>query len=687
MRTHFRPSRAPSRLGRRVLHLAGAAALLAGTLAIGTTTAATAQTGTGDGQAPAGVGPNAFTVTPTTLDVMTGPDDSVAVTLDLDIYLPANATAATPQPAMLHTHGFGGAKDNAESVANATYFASKGYVVITHSTQGFGASTGCIGLDSTDYDAKNVGAIVDLLASMPEVATDGPGDPKVGLLGGSYGGGLQGGAAFLDPRIDAIAPGRTWNALQYSLVPNNWVIDPATDLFDLMAHEQGVFKQTWTSLFFASGASRGAPGGSCDPINQQLAYPGALPCPGFVPEICPIYASLTTTGNSLDGQRDVIFKTSIEQYIDELTVPTLVVQGLPDTLFTPTEATATYTALRDRGVPAAMIWISSGHGGYFSVPGEAEAYTGQFADDPEGFANSYLPRRTLQWFEKHVRGVEVDTGPAFAWFRDWVEYDVAATGGTAAPAYGTATDYPAIEPTTLFVDGASGNLRANAADVTEGSLSFLNPAGGLPAAYTETPNFSGPGASPNLAGPVTEIPTQNIVLSTAPAEEDLEFTGIPTATLNLSSANPAADIRFFAKIYEVDAAGGRTLLRRQVAASRIPVSAAAEGPVTVLLPPVADRIEAGHRIEVVLAATDLAYYNERLPNQIVVSSSPDNPSVLSLPLRSLSAPVVAPPAPPPPLPTNGPDDDPAPLPVTGGGLALVGLAALASSRLLGRTRD
>ncbi|MFT5223672.1 MAG: dienelactone hydrolase, partial [Glaciecola sp.] len=388
----------------------GAFGALVGLLTAGLAPAALAQRASSTsagatGEASAGVGPSTWTVTATTLDVLTGPDDDIPVTLDLDVYLPSSATTTNPAPAMLHTHGFGGDKANGESVANAEYFASKGYVVITHSTQGFGGSTGCIGLDSTDYDAKNVAKIVDLLATMPEVATNGPGDPKVGLLGGSYGGGLQGGAAYLDSRIDAISIGRSWNALQYSLVPNNWVLDPEANMYDLIGHEQGVFKQQWTTMFFGVGSAAPAQNtGGCDPFSQQLAYPGAVPCSGFIPEICPIYASLTSTGNTLAGQREVIFKTSIANYIDQVNAPTMLVQGMPDTLFTPTEAAATYTALKKRGVPSTMIWHNGGHGGYNGNPGEAEAYNGSWVDRPSEFANAYLPRRTLQWFEKYVRG-------------------------------------------------------------------------------------------------------------------------------------------------------------------------------------------------------------------------------------------------------------------------------------------
>ncbi len=668
---------------RSMVVAVGALALTTATTAVSARSTATLDAiGTGEG--PAGPGPDTWTVVASTVDTLTGPARDIPVTLDIDVWMPSSATTATPAPAIIHTHGFGGNKANNESLANAAFMASFGYVVITHSTQGFGGSSGCIGLDSTDYDAWNVRAMVDLLASMPEVAQNAPGDPKVGLMGGSYGGGLQGGAAFLDDRIDAIAIGRSWNALQYSLVPNNWVIDPDTTMFNLIGHEQGVFKQQWTSLFFGFGTSQPPSGnGGCDPITQQTEFPGAVPCLGFVPEVCPIYASLTSTGNSLPEHRETITRTSIATYIDQVTVPTMVSQGLTDTLFTATDAAATFTAQRQADVPTAMIWHQSGHGGYFSPPGEAEPYTGRWDDTPESqaeFAKAYLPRRYLNWMEKHVRGVEVDTGPAFTWFRDWVEYDVNQTGGTAAPAYGSATDFP--DPTmpvmTLHLDPETSSLVEDASGV-DGFASFLNPPGGAPAAYTETANFTGDSGQGSSQAP-TEIDGQHVMFTSAPMGVDMEFTGIPSATLNIRGNNPLVDPRFFTKLYEVEPDGTATLLRRQVAASRVPVAVADSGPVTVLLPPVANLIEAGNSIRLVIASTDLSYYNERTANTLTIASTPEFPSTVSLPLRPAAeeAEPAPEPAPAPASPT------PASLPATGGGLALAGLGLLV---LTGRRRQ
>jgi ABC-2 type transport system ATP-binding protein len=634
-----------------------------------------------DGQALGGPGPDTWTVEAMTFEVVTGPDDDLEVTIDADLYVPASATAATPAPSILTSHGFGNHKAVPEQKANSAYFASHGYVVLNYTAQGFGASSSCIGLDSLDFDVKNSIQLLDFLGEHEAVAKDAPGDPKVGLIGGSYGGGEQGPLAVVDDRVDAIAVGRSWQTLQYSLDPNNWIVDPANP-WDLDAADQGVFKQAWTTLFFSLGASTPAMGdGGCDPITQQQEFPGTLPCPGFVPAICPTFARLSTTGDASPEDRELVGRSSLATMIDQLDTPTLLVQGLPDTLFNVNEPTSTFAQLSARGVPVAMIWHSGGHGGYNTGPGEAEAYSGQWDDTPESqavFANGYLPRRTLQWFDRHVRGEDVDTGPAFAWWRDWVEVDLEQTGGTAAPAYGTADEYPPAQVpiTTWTLDPGADALVPAGGAVTGGAASLVNPPLGEPAAVSDIPNFSGPASSPGSADfvPPTEIETQHAVFDTPPFAVDTEMVGVPRASLRLSHVAPTADVRFFVKLYDVDPDGGLTLLRRQAAASRVPDSALQAGPVQVHAIGNSWLFREGHSLRLVIATTDQAYYNQRVPDQITLSSSADAPSTIDLPLRPLTAADPPPsPAPPPhvPAPTPGPTT-----PVTGGGFALAGLLVL-----------
>ena len=81
-----------------------------------------------------------------------------------------------------------------------------GYAVLTWDARGFGCSDGEAQLDDPDVEGRDVSALLDWAADKPPVILQGPGDPLVGMVGESYGGGIQTAAASHDPRIDAIVP-------------------------------------------------------------------------------------------------------------------------------------------------------------------------------------------------------------------------------------------------------------------------------------------------------------------------------------------------------------------------------------------------------------------------------------------------------------------------------------------------
>lgn len=110
--------------------------------------------------------------------------------------------------------------------------------MLTWSARGFGRSTGQIGLNAQDGEVQDVKHLVDWLATRPEVQLDGPGDPRVGITGASYGGAIALLAAAADPRIDAIAPQITWWDLPQALFPQSVQGSSPAD---------GVFKKLWAA--------------------------------------------------------------------------------------------------------------------------------------------------------------------------------------------------------------------------------------------------------------------------------------------------------------------------------------------------------------------------------------------------------------------------------------------------------
>ena len=570
-------------------------------------------------------GTHAFTTRDAMVPVLDGPTGTHEATIDTRLYVPDNATAATPQPAILMTHGFGLTKLAGEVVASATFLARHGYVVLTYTAQGFGASSGCVTLQSRTYDVKDAQQLITkVLDPLPVVKHDANG-AVVGMVGGSYGGGIQLNLAERDKRIHAISPSRTWNTLQYSLNPNNRVVPGDPTGFTHELNEQGVFKQQWTSLFFASGNSNpigglpptGPPAGSCPQEKLASGEPttvAELPCLGFRIEVCRTYATVTATGDATDADRALLADASGATEIDRLRVPTLLLQGQADTLFNLNDAVATYTALRRNGVPVKMIWNAGGHGGYDSLPGECDVYgRGTGGTDFRGLDDCYLTLRTLAFLDEALRGIP-DRSPGFTFSRDWVPY----TGsGANDEQYGDAPAFPIAGATTFTLSGADALVTSGA---TTGSAELVNPPGGVPPAYSETSNFSGPASSPAVPLPPTEQPGQHVSFTSAPFAADLVSVGVPSARLRLSHTAPT-DLVFFGKVYDVAPDGSATLIERLIAPVRVPAGEL-DTPVDLKLLGFAHRFARGHAVRLTLASTDATSYNAKAPDVITVATGP-----------------------------------------------------------------
>ncbi|HEY6737981.1 MAG TPA: alpha/beta fold hydrolase, partial [Actinopolymorphaceae bacterium] len=282
------------------------------------------------------------TVTPVEVDAMVGPERDVRCRIVADLYVPPGASQEDPQPAILTTHGFGGSKESQAGLARA--FAEKGYVVLAYSGLGFGGSDCKIHLDHPDWDGRAASRLVDYLAGLDIVELDADGDPRVGMFGGSYGGGVQFAAAAVDDRIDAIVPAVTWNDLSYALGPNNAGLDGTTS-----TAEPGVLKRFWTDLFAVFGILRGLEHAPGDP--RRL-----IGCPNFADWVCPTLIEANVTGYVDEKAIARLREVSVASYASNVRAPTLILQGQDDTLFNLQEAAATYRALRDQGTPVRMIW-------------------------------------------------------------------------------------------------------------------------------------------------------------------------------------------------------------------------------------------------------------------------------------------------------------------------------------------
>ena len=576
----------------------------------------------------------AVSVSSGSIDVSVGPRGRRSVcTVVFDLYRPSTATPADRKPAILTTHGFGGSKADQADLAGA--FARRGYVVLSYSGLGFGGSDCAITLDDPDWDGRAAKALVTYLGGgrrandgsrisyvrRDAVSHDGRSrrhDPRVGMVGGSYGGQVQLAVAGIDPRVDTIVPIITWNDLSYSLAPNNTGFT-TPDGRGVRYGTPGTEKVGWTSLFFGVGIADG--------IQYAATDPGRMVgCPNFTDRACAAKAQMDALGYPTQDTLDLARHASVSSYVDRIRIPTLLVQGENDTLFNLQEAAATYRALRAQGTPVAMIWQSWGHsGGGRPAPGELDMA------HPRA---SYEGRRISNWFDHHLKDRSVGTGPGFAYFRDWVPYE-----GVATPAYGTSAAYPVGTTQDLYLSG-SDSLVTSATSVLPGSATYANLAGEVPTSFSEVSALQG-SAVPDDVTPPYDAPGTFAAWTTAPLEAPVVSVGVPTLTLRLSSpvvertqaAGPAGQLLLFAKVYDVAPDGTKALVHRLVSPARV---ADVTQPVTIELPGVAHLYQAGHRLSVVVAATDAAYRNNKTVQPVTVLTGPHRPGLLRLPVLGSS---------------------------------------------------
>ncbi|MDX6484113.1 MAG: hypothetical protein QOE95_1884, partial [Gaiellaceae bacterium] len=448
-----------------------------------------------------------------------GPTANHSCDIAYDLYVPNSAlNGATPAPAILTTNGFGGSKN--DQAGNADLWASNGYVVLSYSGLGFGGSSCPISLDSPEWDGRAASQLVSFLAAMPEVLKDGANDPRIGTWGGSYGGGFQFALAAVDQRIDAMVPEITWNDLSYSLTPNN---NSASLIYNQYTNP-GVPKEEWTSLFFALGQAQPAMhqglSGWTDNVDGQPSTGTFNPaCPGFQQGACTSYATGAAMGYPIKSTVGLLHGVSAQyEYFENCKAghypPTLLAQGQTDTLFLINEAVANYNATRKCGGDAKLVLKLGGHSG----PAAAGEYN---STNP---SNGYITQVELNWFDHYLKGTGVSTGPAVEYFKDWVSYD---TGGSAQPAYGSASAWPVGGTQTYYLSGgvqnSSGTLVSSVGAITPGRVVFASTPGGE-AGYSETASFN---TSVTFLPPTDPAGTFGSFTS-APLATDLDSVGIPS---------------------------------------------------------------------------------------------------------------------------------------------------------------
>ncbi|MCW2903667.1 MAG: CocE/NonD family hydrolase [Streptosporangiaceae bacterium] len=446
------------------------------------------------------------------ITVVDGPHDDQRVPIDTTFFRPGGGGRA---PAVLLAHGFGGSKDEVKD--EAMDLARHGYAVLTWSARGFGHSGGEIALNSPDYEVKDVRQLIDWLARRPDVQMDGPGNPRVGIAGQSYGGAIALLAAAYDARIDAIAPQITWYDLAGALFPDASAKGP----------ENGVFKKLWAGIFFTSGSPGGSPSTACG---------------RFLPSLCAMYEKVAESGRPTAEAITTLRRSSPSSVAGRIKVPTLLVQGQADSLFPLDQADANARAIT--GAPVKVVWYQGGHDG-----GEPE--TDRLRELERG------------WFDRFLK-------PGTA---DAANFTVTRAGGIDS-----STQRPAITAASAGrYPGLMGD-HSQAVPLTGPAQTVHNPAGGAPAAISALPGLGAlTGVGSFFGGGLgTDTPGQQAVFDSSSLGAPVQLSG--TGRVRIHVSGPAT---LFAKIYDVGPGGQATPARRLAAPLRVAGAAGGDAEVSL----------------------------------------------------------------------------------------------------------
>lgn len=318
---------------------------------------------------------------------------------------------------------FGDLLTDAVGMIGVETLRDAGYNVVTWDPRGEWQSGGQLEIDSPDFEGRDVQAIITWVAQQPEAAFD-PGsevDPLIGMVGASYGGGIQLVTAAIDDRVDAIVPTIAWHSLNTAL------------------YKDEAFKTSWGALLSGVLLLTGAD------VNPRL-YPAAIT--GIL------------TGEVSEDDQQLLDDRGPGELVEKITAPTLLIQGTVDTLFTLQEAHDNATILIENGVPTKVVWFCGGHGGCVTSSNDGEV----------------LEQATLAWLDKYVKGLDVPTGPQFEWVdqhgdrfsSDTYPVEQGAPLSVTSAAGGTL-------PLRQFFGGSGPNLRALTA-LPLGALGVLSAA-------------------------------------------------------------------------------------------------------------------------------------------------------------------------------------------------------------------
>ena len=512
--------------------------------------------------------------------------DGIPVSLEVAVWRP---DGGGPHPAVLLAHGFGGSV--ADLREQGRKLAERGYLAVGYSARGFGASGGRIHLNDPEFEIADARALVDLIAArsdvVAEVRADGSRDPRVGVVGASYGGALALMLGSTDPRVDSVTAYITWNDLADAFFPQRARTGGAAAASDALP---GPFKALWAARFFGSAtapartaespassappaaaptvtASAAAPTVTPSAAKLPTAQPSPVLCGRFDPTVCRLFLAATEAGTPSPELLALLRAHSPKPLLAGLRAPTYLVQGMADSLFDLSHADATARALQAQGTPVAVRWIDGGHDG-----------TSSTATDDEDALTA--------WLDTSLRDGKGASGvPGFVY---------------AAPIPRRQSVAPLYAVPTYGVGAGSVSIPFAPVDRPR---SLANPPGGTPAAVSSLGGLPIP-ATGGAAYQLAALPGQSVAFDTELLTDRLAIVGAPTVKLRVTSTAPS--VTLFLTLWQVTGESA-SLPRKLVAPITFATTPGVPTSVEVALPAATWTVEPGSRLRLLISATDSAY--------------------------------------------------------------------------------
>ena len=546
--------------------------------------------------------------------------------LECRLYLPAGNP---PYPVIMIGHGWDSDLD--EMAGRAKNYRDAGYATFVWSARGWGNSTGLIRLDSTQYEIKDTIRLINWLAAQKfvieenkpewffdngkiinydfdqdglEEKDDIPGDETrdfvLGMNGCSYGGALQVLTASYDHRIDCISPERTWNNLLEALCPSESL------------------KILWAGGFYLQGMARVLEGTGVDPMLTEF-----------------IFSLLLKDEFTPDMRHQLMLRTpsTRSQYV---LAPALIIQGEYDTVFDLNQAIANLEQIQANGVESKMHWYAGGHG--------------YMPENPP-----YNEEIVLKWMDRHLRGMDVDTGAE-------ITYDIVTPEGNPVRYSG---NWPLVEKGSEMklmlhsignknfmkcAKNASGKIAYDASSLNYSGEKDYSQFKNIPLIKTSLSEIQAIQGSLNEPPNPFDSTETSVTFESEPFKEDAELTGIPRADLFISSNS--TDITYYIKLYDVPD-GGSINSDENSGAKKINTDAKVisnhvtpfrvytrqsdavkdnQQEHSVDLRALAYFIKKGHRIRLTISTSDYFFLQSRKPGTGFVWHDADHPSALYLPI-------------------------------------------------------